>query len=215
MSTSTITLNGKSVTLVATPPICGANAVQFDATDAVSTVPSPYTAQTQTQGWVGADNWSGTITLPPLTQAQADVWISALLECRGMLNAIQIGDPMKATPRGQPLGTPKTLPTPPEKFGTYTLSTTGWTPGKVGLLLPGDYFQLGYRLHRVLNIVNSDASGNATINVWPSLREVPAANAPLILASPQGLFRLATNKRSWGADVTRLTHLSFPIVEYR
>ena len=159
--------------------------------------------------------WGATVTLPPLSQAQTDVWVSALMECRGMMNAVQVGDPMKSMPRGNPLGTPTCPATPVDTFGQSTLTTAGWTPGKVGLLLPGDYLQVGYRLHRVLDIVNSDSSGNASIGVWPSLREVPAASAPIILNNPRGLFRLGTNKRTWSSDVTRLTRLSFPIVEYR
>lgn len=215
MSTSTIALNGNSVTLVATPSISGAASVEFSISDAVAIVSSPYTSQTQAQAWIGADMWSGTVTLPPLSQTQADVWISALMECRGMMNAVQIGDPMKSRPRGNPLGTPTCPSAPVDTFGSPSLHTVGWAPGKVGLLLPGDYLQVGYRLHRVLDIVNSDSSGNATINVWPSLREVPAANAPVILNNPMGLFRLATNKRTWSSDATRLTRLSVPLMEYR
>jgi hypothetical protein len=215
MSTTTISLNGNNVTLVATPPVSGAASVEFSATDAVAIVSSPYTAQTQAQAWIGADMWSGTVTLPPLSQHQADVWVSALMQCRGMLNAIQVGDPMKSTPRGNPLGAPTCPATAVDTFGQSTLTTTGWTPSKVGLLLPGDYLQVGYRLHRVLDIVNSDSSGNAVISVWPSLREVPAASAPIILNSPMGLFRLATNKRTWSSDATRLTRLSLPLMEYR
>lgn len=215
MSTTTITLNGNSVTLVATPPVSGAVSVEFNATDVVAVVSSPYTSQTQAQAWIGADMWSGTVTLPPLSQAQADVWISALMECRGMLNAIQIGDPMKTTPRGNPLGAPTCPTTPVDTLGSPSLHTTGWIAGKVGLLLPGDYLQVGYRLHRVLDIVNSDSSGNAVISVWPSLREVPAASAPIILNNPMGLFRLATNKRTWSTDATRLTRISIPLMEYR
>jgi hypothetical protein len=137
------------------------------------------------------------------------------MECRGMANAIQIADPLKSTPRGNPLGTPTCPSTPVDAFGSQVLHTVGWTAGKVGLLLPGDYLQVGYRLHRVLDIVNSDSSGNATISVWPSLREAPAASAPIILSNPMGLFRLGTNKRTWSADVTRTSRLSFPITEFR
>jgi hypothetical protein len=215
MSMTTITLNGNDVTLVATPPIDGANAVEWNFTDAVAIVASPYTQQTQAQAWVGGDMWGATVTLPPLSQEEADVWVSALMECRGMMNAIQICDPMKASPRGNPLGTPTCPASPVDSFGQYTLTTIGWTPSKVGLLLPGDYIQVGYRLHRVLGIVNSDSDGNATINIWPSLREVPAASAPVITANPKGLFRLATNKRTWSADASRTTRLSFPVIEYR
>jgi hypothetical protein len=216
MSTSTITLAGNSVTLVSVPLIASAASVEFNFSDSVAIVVSPYTSQTQAQAWIGADMWTATVTLPPLSQAQADVWISALMECRGMMNAIQIGDPMKARPRGNPSGTPTCPSTPVDTFGQPTLTTTGWTPGKVGLLLPGDYLQVGYRLHKVLDIVNSDSSGNASITVWPSLREPPGPTAPIILNNPMGLFRLATNKRTWNVDaVTRQTRLSFPLMEYR
>jgi hypothetical protein len=215
MSTSNITLNGTSVTLVALPPSTCFASVEFNFSDSVAIVSSPYTNQTQAQAWIGADMWGATVTLPPQSQAQADVWVSALMECRGMMNAIQVGDPMKTYPRGNPLGTPTCPVVPVDTFGQPTLTTIGWTPSKVGLLMPGDYLQVGYRLHRVLDIVNSDSSGNAVISVWPSLREVPAASAPIILANPMGLFRLATNKRTWPSDVTRQTRLSFSLMEYR
>jgi hypothetical protein len=215
MSTSTISLAGNSVTLVALPPSSCFASVEFSFSDAVAIVSSPYTGQTQAQQWPGADMWSGTVTLPPLTQVQADTWISALMECRGMALAIQIGDPMKSSPRGNPLGTPICPATPVDSFGSQVLHTVGWTPGKFGHLLPGDYLQVGYRYHRVLDIVSSDGSGAAAISVWPSLREAPAASAPIILANPRGLFRLGTNKRTWSSDVSRTTRISFPISEYR
>ena len=148
MSTSTITLAGNSVTLVATPPVFGATSVEFNVTDAVAIVSSPFTGQTQAQAWIGADMWSATVTLPPLSQQQADVWVSALMECRGMLNAIQIGDPMKSSPAGLTSGTPTCPSTPVDSFGSQTLHTVGWTPNKFRLLLPGDYLQVGYKIGR-------------------------------------------------------------------
>jgi hypothetical protein len=93
--------------------------------------------------------------------------------------------------------------------------TRGWKPNAFGLLLAGDYLQHGYRLHRVLDRVNSDFAGNAVIPVWPSIREAPSDGDPIILNNPVGLFRLATNKRTWSVDYTFLTRMSFPIQEYR
>jgi hypothetical protein len=197
MSTTSITVGTNTVTLVSLPPSTCFSQVEFNFSDAVAIVASPYTGQTQAQQWPGADMWSGTVTLPPLTQKQADIWISALMECRGMANAIQIADPLKSTPRGNPLGTPTCPSTAVDAFGSQVLHT------------------VGCRLHRVLDIVNSDSSGNATISIWPSLREAPAASAPIILSNPMGLFRLGTNKRTWSADVTRTSRLSFPITEFR
>ena len=209
------TFNGASIIALPTSP--GLASVQFDFSDAVSIVSSPYTGQTQAQSWPGADAWSGTMELPPLTQNQADNWISFLMELRGMQNCFQIGDPMKPTSRGSAHGLPVVdMTTANTNYAmAQTLYTRGWKANTFGLLLPGDYLQVGYRLHRVLDRVNSDANGMAQISIWPSLREVPTDGEAIVLNKPTGLFRLATNKRTWSADATLLTHLSFQILEFR
>jgi hypothetical protein len=102
-----------------------------------------------------------------------------------------------------------------QSAASTTLYTSGWTPNIFGLLLPDDLIQIGYRLHSVLDIVSSDSNGQASFEIWPSLREDVAATTPIITGNPQGLFRLANNKRNWSKDYTQLTHLSFPISEYR
>lgn len=53
------------------------------------------------------------------------------------------------------------------------------------------------RLYQYVNSspLNPDGGGNATLDIFPSLREAPLAMAPLILVSPQGTFRLAENRR--------------------
>jgi hypothetical protein len=217
MSSSTITLNGNSVTLVATPTSPAPKSVVFTMNDAVASVTSKFTGQVQTFQWPGADMWSGTVTLPPLVQADADNWISFLMELRGMSYAFQTSDPLKATPRGTPLGTPvaNNAVSWGNAAGSPQLGTSGWVASAENLLLPGDYIQVGYRLYRVLDAVDADASGNATITVWPSLREQPTAGETVITTGAQGLFRLAANKRTWSADETLLTSISFGIQEYR
>jgi hypothetical protein len=219
MSTSTIPLNGGTISLVSLPTCTGLKSVEFAMTDQVAIVSSPFTGQTQAQQWPGADSWTGTLTLPPLTQDQADDWISFVMELRGMAYAFQVGDPMKRTPRGSV--TSSSVPVVDMSTagmniaGAQTLYTRGWATNAFGLLLPGDYMQVGYRLHRVLDRVNSDANGKAQISVWPSLREQPTDAEPIVLNNPVGLFRLASNKRTWSADATLLTSLSFTIQEYR
>ena len=96
-----------------------------------------------------------------------------------------------------------------------TLNTKGWLPNAFRLLLPGDQLQLGNRLHRVLDVVNSDANGNAAITLWPSIREATADGDPIILNNPQGLWRLAENRRSVLSDETRLSGISFKCMEAR
>jgi hypothetical protein len=147
------TFNSASIVALPTSPCL--RSVEFSMTDAVALVSSPFTGQTQAQQWPGADSWSGTVTLPPLTREQADNWISFLMELRGMANCFLIGDPMKRTPRGHVRGVPVVdmTTTGTNLAGTQTLYTRGWQANAFGLLLPGDYLQVGYRLHRVLDRV--------------------------------------------------------------
>ena len=98
--------------------------------------------------------------------------------------------------------------------GSDQLATRGWA-GAGRLLEAGDYLQIGYRLYRNLFPVLADSNGDATLTVWPSLREQPADGTALILNNPKGLFRLAQSSRSWSAEYTRLTALSLRIVEFR
>ena len=217
---SPITLNGNTVNVVALPTTPALSAVTFNFNTPVAVVTSIFTGQVQTQQWPGADMWSGTCEYAPLTQVQADPIIAALMQCQGMSNAIQLGDPLKSAPRGSALGAPAVTTTPPTGSpalvaGGIQLYTTGWTPSQIGLLLPGDYIQVGFRLHRVLDTVISNSSGAATINIWPSLREVPGNGETVTTRNCVGLFRLGANKVTWSSDVTRLTHLSFPIQEFR
>ena len=67
----------------------------------------------------------------------------------------------------------------------------------------------------VLQPVASDNAGNATLNIWPSLREQPADGEAINLDNPTGLFRLADNARQVSIAVTRLGALGFKCVEAR
>jgi len=49
----------------------------------------------------------------------------------------------------------------------------------------------------------SNGGGNASIDIFPSIREAPAAGAPVTLINPQGTFRLAANRRESPAVKTK------------
>jgi hypothetical protein len=216
MPTSLITLLGNTVTVVQLPlTSTSMESVEWSGTVTVSDVTSVFTGGTQVFQWPGADMWSGTCTLPALTHAQANKWVAALLQCQGKTNAIQLGHPLGKIPAGVVQGSPVVDGSIAVVAGGQVLHTTGWSVTKSGLLLPGDYIQVGNRYHMVLDNVNSDASGKAPINIWPSLREVPVGSSPIITSNAVGLFRLKSNTVTWSTDVTKLTKLSFQIQEYR
>lgn len=217
MALSTITVGGQSVTLVDLPTSPGFRTVQFDFDDPAVSVTPAFSGQTQIQRWPGADIMTGTVSLPPMVQADADAWISFLMACRGQANAFLIGDPLKPSPRGK---TQRSIPvvsttntTTQNLPGSDQLFTRGWS-GSGRLLEPGDWIQIGYRLYRnLLPVISTD--GTATLTIWPSLREQPADGTPFVLRNAKGLFRLGASKRTWNVDQTRLTTISFPIVEWR
>ena len=57
-----ITLNANTVSVVSLPSEPGFESVEFNFTDAVAVVSSPFTGQAQTQQWRGADVLSATVT---------------------------------------------------------------------------------------------------------------------------------------------------------
>jgi hypothetical protein len=213
---TTITINGNSYSLCAMPATPGPASAEIGMSDAVAVVTSPFTRQEQTQQWSGGDFWDATVTLPPMTNAKAAAWRAFLADLRGRLNVLQLFDPSAWATLDHPVGAP-VVNSSVDSYNlpmTTTLITRGWTVNAPRLLLPGQQFQIGYRLHMVIDApVASDSGGNATFSIWPSIRETPADGTAINLAKPQGLFRLASNRRAIQWSPQRLTTLSFKCVE--
>ena len=123
-----------------------------------------------------------------MNRYNADAWQSFILEARGGVNAFMLGDPKAVLPKGVASGTPVVAGA--GQTG-YSLVTRGWSPNITSILRIGDYIQVGYRLYKVLNAANSDGSGNATLSIWPNLRDQPADGTTIITRGCKGLFRLS------------------------
>jgi hypothetical protein len=211
-----ITVGGNTVNLISMPAAPGFKAIDFTMFDAVAINTSAFTGQVQSQAWPGAEQWSATFTLPQLIPEQAREWAGFLMQLRGMENAFQVGDQSATTPRGSASGIPLVSDTvSANAVMSQTLGTSGWTPSATGVLLRGDYIQIGYRLHSVLDDIDADGSGNAILPIWPSLREVPTDATPVITTNTVGLMRLSENKRTYSTAVNRLSSMSFVAQEYR
>ncbi len=98
----------------------------------------------------------------------------------------------------------------------YDLVTDGWQASQTGIMLAGDWLQLGTgntsRLYKVMADANSDASGNATLTLWPKLRSSPADNDAITVSSPKGRFMLAQDI-DWSIDEAHIYGLNFSAVE--
>ena len=194
---------------ICTMPTQKMRTIDLTMSDSVSSATSPWTRQRQTYDWM-ADWWEAEVTLPPLKTVEVGAWTAWLANLHGQAGYFWLGHPLYSVPFGSALGTP--LVNVANQTGR-TLNTKGWTANKTGLLLPGDHFQIGVRLHMVTQPVNSDASGNASISIWPRIREPQADGAFLNLSNPQGLFSLKNNTRKFTSNEAKTWGISFSAVE--
>ncbi len=191
------------------PTTAGIMRVRLVANDVVGVSQSPFTAVQQVYRYSG-QFWEADITLPPMKRADAEYWISFLLKLNGPFGTFLMGDPNGATARGVATGTP--LVNGAGQTGNE-LVTDGWTTSTTGILKAGDYIQLGTgatsRLYKVLDDVNSDGSGNATLTVWPDLRSAPADNAAITVSDTKTNFRLNSAQTSWDINEATIYGLTF------
>jgi hypothetical protein len=175
---------------------------------------SPFTGAVQTQVWP-LQTWRVNVRLLPMRDAEARAWIAWLTSLNGREGTFLLGDKLRAQPQGVATGTP--LVKGAAQTGA-TLLTDGWTSAITGILKAGDYIQLGSaasaRLHMVLADVTSDGSGNATLDLWPALRESPADNAPITVRNTVGVFHMAENRNGWPAEPGAIHRMAFTAQEY-
>ena len=90
----------------------------------MATSVSPFTGQQQIQDWQ-ASFLEASVSMPPLTQAQAQNWIAFLMALRGQAKVFQLGDPLAVVPQGS---------APARRWSMaagqtgYTLNLKGFTP---------------------------------------------------------------------------------------
>lgn len=170
------------------PTVSGVKSITFYSDFVMQTSESPWSYQRQTFTSTG-DRWRASVELPSMTRAQAGQWQGMLLNLQGGYNSFLFGDVFNPTPLGSIAGSPRVNGA--DQIGR-TLITDGWDVNEYGVLLAGDRIQLGNRLYQVTRNVNTDSGGNATLDIFPSLRESPVENSLLILEDCVGVFTLAS-----------------------
>ena len=168
------------------PGVRGPSSIEWDPQEAVSSNKSVFTGQTQTYDWMNSW-WEGQVSFAPMARYSFDLWTAFLAQCRGQSNEFSLGDPKASLPKGAATGTP--VVSGDGQTG-YSLATSGWTPNLPSILMPGDFIQLGYRLYKAMEFVASDSNGNATIAIWPNLRDLPRDGTAIKTRKCTGLFTL-------------------------
>lgn len=149
---------------------------------------SPFNGASQTVRFPGS-RWKCTVEYAVLEESQARRIEAVLAAMDGEYGRVRIRDWGRAgrTPEGTP------VVSDPDQTGV-ALSTSGWKANTV-VLRAGDYFTVNSELKKVTADVTSNASGVAVISFAPMLRTSPAANSPLEVQNPWGIFKLVDNSQ--------------------
>ena len=161
---------------------------RITARSAVGVVTSPYTFAREPQDW-GGERWEITFQFLRVTREHAAILESFLLKMRGGLHKVRLGDPWGSKPQGSNLGTP--LVGAGNVAGSTSLIMKDWPSSSTGLLKANDYVEIEESLYRVLDDVDSDGSGDATVEVWPRLRKAHAEDVAMRTRNARALFALA------------------------
>lgn len=197
------------------PTSFGASEFSIDLIRAVAVSESPFDYSQQVQEHPG-EAWEINFVLNLLNRDQAEDYNAFLLKLGGRVGSFTMAVPGSETPRGVATGTP--LVNGADQTGR-TLITDGWTASTTGILKAGDFIQLGTgtstRLHKVLDDVDSDASGNATFDIAPKIVTAPSDNQAIITSNAKGLFRLKRNTTPVSIKPPNLHSVSFAAREVR
>lgn len=198
------------------PTVSGIATVTFRATNVTAISMSPFTFKQQVVSHAG-QRWEAEVSMPPMSRADAEEWISFLVSLRGQLGTFTLGDPSGATARGSASSAPGTPLVNGASQTGGSLAIDGCTASATGYLKAGDYIQLGSgssaTLHKILQDVNTPSGGDVTVDIWPHIRTAPADNSTVVVSNAKGLFRLSQNQTSWSIDEATIFGVNFACVE--
>ena len=199
-----------------TMPSGGISRIRIIAKNAIGISESPFTYSQQVHRHQG-QGWEADVTLSSMKREDAEAWIAFLLRLRGRYGTFLLGDPNGGTPRGS---ASTTAGSPVINGAGQTgdeLNIDGLPVSATGYLKAGDYIQLGSgssaTLHKVLEDVDSNASGQATLNLFPAVRTAFPDNSVITVSNAKGNFRLASNETGWDINTMTVYGITFGAVE--
>jgi len=155
---------------------------------------SGFTSQGVVQEYEG-DHWGASIGYSRLPRSLAQDVSAFVSKLRGAKGTLVLSFPGY----DEPLGAAKDNPSSPAvngsgQAGNEELLVKSGPASITDWLLPGDIIQVGPanrpHWHKVLQAVDTDGSGNATIDVWPRVREGTVDSDLVAYTFPLCLFRM-------------------------
>jgi len=159
---------------------------------------SSFDGSVQVQSFPG-QYWMANLQFPKFereTGEQVSAFLSKLL---GPVGTFLLPDTSNAVPRG----TAAIVSSSPTLNGSgqigNTIDVKGAAVSETSWLLAGDAIQIGpserAHFYKVLDDVDTDAGGLATINIWPSIRQPNIDGDQVVTSNPKGLFFLNETTR--------------------
>ncbi len=200
---------------LALPTHTGIAQIELRATNAVAYSRSPFTFAGQAHAYAGKA-WQAEVTLPSMKREDAERWVAWLISLKGQLGTFYLGDPAAITPLGSARDTDTILVDGAVSSGD-TIAIDSAPASQTDYLKAGDYMQIGTgvnrQLFKVLNDVDTDGTGSATVDVWPNVRTSIADDAAVTVQSAQGIFRLASNEQSFSINEASIYGITFGAIE--
>ena len=177
------------------PTLPGFVDVSIKPESAVAVSESSFSKKLQAYDW-GGKRWMITATLPVMRPEHGREWEAFFLQLNGRAGTFFFHDPLIMSPKGVAKGEPVFV------SSTETSVTVGgFSNSTPGQLEKGDWLQIRDRLYRVITRASSNASGEATFEVWPSVPPSVEEGDRVEVREPKGEFRLVEMpETTWRVD---------------
>lgn len=198
---------------LACPTVTGFRAQTVTPQAVVGATRSPFTTKAKVQAHQGQSVLLK-VTLPPLSRDEFAEWQAWRLKLNGMEGTFTLGAGGRlATPRGSAATTPGTPVIDGAGQTGNEIDVTGLPATATGYLKQMDLVSWGTgadaRLRYVLDDVDTNASGEATLTLWPAVRTAPGNGTAVEVQSAIGLWRMTENQMPWDEKLAAIFGISF------
>lgn len=114
-------------------------------------------------------------------------------------------------PLGTAMGSPEV--SSPVLRGVTSLPTTGWDINQVNALEIGDWFEVNGELKKTTSVVESDGSGDATIEFAPPLRIGVGSGTQVRITEPRCRMKIKADDNQWNLSSPIIYAMDFDMVE--
>lgn len=181
---------------ISTFPDVGIGALVWGQQSNTQSFTSPLDGSTQTLEMPGS-RWTASLSMPILTKETARKMTAFLVKLRGESGRFYLFDHSLPNPNGLALGSP--VVSGANQSGT-SIDTSGWDASISALLKEGDLIGIGDELKMVMEVVNSDSSGLASIVFEPPIRKPPTDGSEIVLHKPKAIMRLTDDSVNWNVN---------------